>query len=159
MVIFHIGAPKTGTSAIQRFLASNIGNLRAVGLDYLNGEPRRGDLHTTGNGLPVFLYFERTEAEPAKLESLIDGYFETQRTAVVSSELLSSISAAGWRNIIDACRAADAAPFVIYYVRNVHPFYLSTYNQVVKHRMGRPTHSKNMWSEILPSAARTDCIF
>lgn len=132
-IVFHIGAPKTGTSAIQRFLASNVQDLRAIGLDYLNGEPNCGNLHTTGNGLPIFLYFERAVAEPEKLESLLRGYFGTQRTAIVSSELLSSIPVAGWRNIIDACRAVDADPFVIYYVRNVHPFYLSTYNQYVKH--------------------------
>jgi hypothetical protein len=132
-IFFHIGAAKTGTSAIQRFLASNIENLRAIGLDYLNGEPPRGDLHTTGNGLPIFLYFARAEAQPKNLESLINGYFGTQRTSIVSSELLSSVPAAGWRNIIDACQAEDIIPFVIYYVRNVYPFYLSTYNQLIKH--------------------------
>ena len=132
-LILHIGAHKTGTSAIQRFLASNIENLRLMGLDYLNAEPPRGDLHTTGNGLPIFLYFERGEEEPKKLESLINGYFGAQRTAVISSELLSSIAAGGWRHIIDACLAQNITPSVIYYVRNVYPFYISTYNQVVKH--------------------------
>jgi len=132
-IIFHIGAPKTGTSAIQRFLASNIENFRDIGLDYLNGEPPRGELHTTGNGLPIFLYFDRAEAEPKKLETLINGYFRTQRTAIVSSELLSSIPVAGWRNIIDACQAQSITPFVIYYVRNVYKFYVSAYNQLVKH--------------------------
>jgi hypothetical protein len=132
-LVLHIGAHKTGTSAIQRFLASNIENLRLIGLDYLNAEPPRGDLHTTGNGQPIFLYFERAEAEPKKLESLINGYFDTQRTAIVSSELLSSIAAPGWQHIIDACQAQNITPSVIYYVRNVYPFYISTYNQLVKH--------------------------
>jgi len=132
-LVLHIGAPKTGTSAIQRFLASNIDSLRLVGMDYLNAEPPRADLHTTGNGLPIFLYFERAEAEPKKLESLINGYFGAQRTAIVSSELLSFIAAVGWRQIIEACQAQNIAPFVIYYVRNVYPFYISIYNQVVKH--------------------------
>jgi hypothetical protein len=132
-IIFHIGAPKTGTSAIQRLLASNIDNFQDIGLDYLNGEPPRGELHTTGNGLPIFLYFDRAEAEPKELESLINGYFRTQRTAIVSSELLSSIPVAGWRNIIDACQAQNITAFVIYYVRNVYTTYVSTYNQRVKH--------------------------
>ncbi len=69
-LILHIGAHKTGTSTIRRFVAANIKNLRLIGLDYLNAEPPRGDLHTTGNGLPIFLYVERAEAEPKKLESL-----------------------------------------------------------------------------------------
>jgi hypothetical protein len=132
-LILHIGAPKTGTSAIQRFLASNIENLRLIGMDYLNAEPPRADFHTTGNGLPIFLYFERAEVGPKKLESLVNGYFGAQRTAIVSSELLSSIAAVGWRHIIDACQAQNITPFVIYYVRNVYPFYISTYNQAVKH--------------------------
>ncbi|MGH6843996.1 MAG: hypothetical protein ACRECU_04590, partial [Methylocella sp.] len=71
--------------------------------------------------------------EPKKLERLISGYFGAQRTAIFSSELLSSIPAAGWRHIVDACQAQKITPFVIYYVRNVYPFYISTYNQVVKH--------------------------
>jgi hypothetical protein len=104
-LILHIGAPKTGTSAIQRYLASNIENLRLIWMDYLNAEPPRADFHTTGKGLPIFLYFERAEAEPKKLESLINGYFGAQRTAVISSELLSSIAPAGWRHLIDACQA------------------------------------------------------
>ena len=132
-LILHIGAPKTGTSAIQRFLASNIDSLRLVGVDYLNAEPPRVDLHTTGNGLPIFLYFQRAEAEPKKLENLINGYFGAQPTAIVSSELLSSIAAVGWRHIIEACQAQNITPFVIYYVRNIYPFYISIYNQVVKH--------------------------
>jgi hypothetical protein len=132
-LVLHIGAPKTGTSAIQRFLASNTDSLRLVGMDYLNAEPPRADLHTTGNGLPIFLYFERAEAEPKKLESLINCYFGAQRTAIVSSELLSFIAAVGWRQIIEACQAQNIVPFVIYYVRNVYPFYISIYNQVVKH--------------------------
>ncbi|MGH6795984.1 MAG: hypothetical protein ACREDD_06960 [Methylocella sp.] len=132
-LILHIGAPKTGTSAIERFLASNIENLRLIGLDYLNGERPRADLHTTGNGMQIFLHFECNDSEPKKLESVINGYFGTQRTAIVSSELLSSIAAAGWRQIIDTCRAQNITPSVIYYIRNVYPFYSSSYNQVVKH--------------------------
>jgi hypothetical protein len=132
-LILHIGAPKTGTSAIQRFLASNIESFRLIGMDYLNAEPPRADLHTAGNGLPIFLYFEHAEADPKKLESWINGYFGTQRTAIVSSELLSSIAVAGWRQIIEACQAQNITTFVIYYVRNVYPFYISTYNQLVKH--------------------------
>src|ERR1700730_5721697 len=131
-IFFHIGAPKTGTSAIQVFLASNIGNLRAIGLDYLKREPPREGLPTTGNGASVFRYFKRAQAPPEKLEDLLDGYFGTENGAVVSSELLYFIPAAGWGEIIQACRARNITPSVIYYVRNVYPFYASTYNQFVK---------------------------
>ena len=131
-IFFHIGAPKTGTSAIQMFLASNIGNLRAIGLDYLKREPPREGLPTTGNGASVFRYFKRAQAPPEKLEDLLDGYFGTENGAVVSSELLYFIPAAGWGEIIQACRARNITPSVIYYVRNVYPFYASTYNQFVK---------------------------
>jgi hypothetical protein len=132
-IVFHIGAPKTGTSAIQRFLAANIAPLRAAGIDYLNGEQNRGYLHTTGNGMAIFLNSERAEADRKQLQCLIASYLGSERTTLVSSELLSAISAEQWNEIIDACRAAGAAPSIIYYVRNVYPFYLSIYNQAVKH--------------------------
>ena len=82
-IFFHIGAPKTGTSAIQMFLASNIGNLRAIGLDYLKREPPREGLPTTGNGASVFRYFKRAQGPREKLEGLLDGYFGTENGAVV----------------------------------------------------------------------------
>jgi hypothetical protein len=132
-IVFHIGAPKTGTSAIQRFLAANIAPLRAAGIDYLNGEQNRGYLHTTGNGMAIFLNAERAEPDRKQLQGVIASYLGSERTTIVSCELLYAISAPHWNEIIDACRAAGAAPSVIYYVRNVYPFYLSTYNQTVKH--------------------------
>ncbi|MCI0467351.1 MAG: hypothetical protein L0Y57_10160 [Beijerinckiaceae bacterium] len=132
-LILHIGAPKTGTSAIQRFLASNIDILRARGFDYLNAEPPCGALYTIGNGLPLLHYFEGGEAEPKKLETLVNGYFGAQPTAIVSSERLSSFGAARWQSILEACKSQYVEASIIYYVRNVYPFYISAYNQLVKH--------------------------
>jgi hypothetical protein len=132
-IVFHIGAPKTGTSAIQRFLAANIAPLRLAGIDYLNGELNRGNLHTTGNGMAMFLNSQHAEADREMLQRVIASYLGGERTTIVSSELLSAISAERWNEILDACRAADATPSIIYYIRNVYPFYLSTYNQAVKH--------------------------
>ncbi len=114
------------------FLASNVGNLRAIGLDYLKCEPPREGVPITGNGASVFRYFKRAQAPPEKLEDLLDGYFGTENGAIVSSELLCFIPAAGWREIIESCRARNITPSIIYYVRNVYPFYASTYNQFVK---------------------------
>jgi hypothetical protein len=132
-IILHIGAPKTATSAIQRFLASNIEPLRASGIDYLNGELDRGNVYWTGNGTAIFLHFTRAETDPGKLESLISSHFGSEPTAIISCELLSAIPAERWNDVVNACRAVHAEPSVIYYVRNVHPYYISTYNQAVKH--------------------------
>jgi hypothetical protein len=131
-VVLHIGAPKTGTSAIQRFLASNVDALRAMGFDYLRGAPDFGSLATSGNGLPILLFFEHVGSRREKLSSVIESYFGTQPTAIISSEILFSLSASVWQELVEACSAVDAAPDVIVYVRNIYPFYLSSYNQVVK---------------------------
>ena len=90
-LILHIGAVKTGTSAIQIFLASNVEPLRNIGLDYLNAEPPRAELPTIGNGRSIFLYFSGAKQILQKLQSLLNGYFGTQRTAIISSETLSTI--------------------------------------------------------------------
>ncbi|HET6378285.1 MAG TPA: hypothetical protein VFG05_08275 [Methylocella sp.] len=131
-LIFHIGAAKTGTSAIQRFLAVNTGPLRDCGLDYLRGEPPLGQLPTVGNGVPLYQYFMQGERDPQKLENLLSGYFDTQPGAVVSFEMLSSLPEGCWRAILRACQAQNVEPSFVYYVRNVYPLYLSTYNQLVK---------------------------
>lgn len=132
-LILHAGAPKTGTSAIQQFLASNIESLKAIGLDYLHAEPVSANLHTTGNGLPIFLYFERAESDLEALADLIEAYFGSERAALLSCELLSSLSQDAWRAIVETCGAKKIAPSIIYYVRNIYPFYVSGYNQLVKH--------------------------
>lgn len=131
-LFLHIGAHKTGTSAIQFFLASNVENLRRADLDYLNAVPLRQVRPTPGNGNPIFLYFQCSEAEPKTLESLINGYFGTQHTAIISSEDLSSLAEPHWRLILDACQSQNIIPFVIYYVRDVYPYCWSSFNQRVK---------------------------
>lgn len=131
-LIFHIGAVKTGTSAIQRFLAANTVPLRGAGLDYLHGEPPLGQLPTIGNGVPLFQYFLHGERDQQKLENLLSGYFGTQPGAIVSFEMLSSLPEGGWRAVLKACEARNIEPSFVYYVRNVYPFYLSAYNQLVK---------------------------
>jgi hypothetical protein len=131
-LVLHIGAPKTGTSAIQRFLASNVDALRAMGFDYLRGAPDVGSLPTTGNGLPILLFFENAGSRPEKPSGVLEGYFGTRSTAIISSEILFFLSASGWQELIDACGAIGADPHIIVYLRNVYPFYLSSYNQLVK---------------------------
>lgn len=131
-LFLHIGAHKTGTSAIQFFLASNVENLRRADLDYLNAVPLRQVQPTPGNGNSIFLYFQCSEAEPKTFESLINGYFGTQHTAIISSEDLSSLAEPHWRLILDACQSQNIIPFVIYYVRDVYPYCWSSFNQMVK---------------------------
>jgi hypothetical protein len=131
-VVLHIGAPKTGTSAIQRFLASNVDALRVMGFDYLRGAPDFGSLPTMGNGLPILLFFEHAGSRPERLSSVIESYFGTQSAAIISSEMLFSLSTGGWQELIEACHEVNAEPRIIVYIRNVYPFYLSSYNQLVK---------------------------
>ena len=113
-------------------MASNVEALRSAGFDYLNGAPDFGSLATTGNGLPILLFFEHAGSRAEKLSNVMESYFETQPTALVSCEVLFSALPDGWEAIIDACEAINANPSIIVYVRNVYPSYLSSYNQLVK---------------------------
>ena len=107
-MVLHIGAPKTGTSAIQRFLASNVDALGAMGFDYLHGAPDFGSLPTMGNGLPIMLFFEHAGSRLEKLISIIEIYFGTQSTAIISLEMLFSLPSEGWQELIEACNAINA---------------------------------------------------
>jgi len=49
MIVLHIGAPKTGTTALQQFLSTNEAALRARGISYM----RAGRSHIAHNPLPT----------------------------------------------------------------------------------------------------------
>lgn len=130
----HAGGAKTGTSAIQNFLALNQSGLNSLGFSYRNQDEINSAYDiTAGNGFLLFKYLSSSVASDDGLDDLILSYFD-ERTlnAICSSEMLQDINESGWKKIIASCLRLKIKIEVIFIVRNVAPYVSSAYDQVVK---------------------------
>lgn len=137
-LIIHLGGPKTGTSALQAFLAKNRAALLAKGLDY----PALEDLApaelggiSSGNGVGVALHFLEPGKHDAK--NAYPRFIEVLNSKSARSVLLSSEYFAYLRGEdFTRCRAAAASTGrklrLILYVRPQIPSIISTYAQRIK---------------------------
>lgn len=141
-IILHLGVPKTGTSAIQVFLARNRAALAARGVDYLPigefGLGREGHI-SSGNGA----YLARTllpENAPARLADARPHHAafyaaleqSACATGLVSSELFTDARHELFEELLVALRAKGIAPRAIIYVRRQDQLLTSAYIQQVK---------------------------
>lgn len=127
-VILHIGANKTGTSAIQGFLSRNTEYLKKQGILY----PVSGRHSIYGevapSHYPLAKIVERLEVENVRaiiddIEKEADGY----DTVVISSELFHAVSHSA---ISDALRGHSVT--VVAFIRDYVDYLSSWYRQAVK---------------------------
>ncbi len=141
-LIFHIGTPKTGSSALQVFLAKNRQNLLKKGVDYLPmGEIGLGAAGKVSSGNGAFL--ARTilpTGASAKIEDgkkHVEEFFEAINASkadvgIVSSELLIGADIQAMADIISRLQAMSITPRCFYFVRSQVQILASGYIQLVK---------------------------
>lgn len=141
-IILHLGVPKTGTSAIQVFLARNRAALAARGVDYLPiGEfpiGREGHI-SSGNGaylartlLPENAPARLADASPHRAEFYAALEQSACETGLVSSELFTDARQELLEELLTTLRAKAIAPRAIIYVRRQDQLLTSAYIQQVK---------------------------
>ncbi len=141
-LIFHIGSPKTGSSALQVFLAKNRKNLLENDVDYLPiGEIALGAAGKVSSGNGAFLSRcflpEEATARIVDGERHMNEFFEAvensdARVGIVSSELFMGADAAATSLLIDRLRKLGITARCFYYIRSQVQFLASSYMQVVK---------------------------
>ncbi len=141
-LVLHLGMPKTGSSALQVFLARNRDALLARGVDYLPiGEFQLGvkGRITAGNG--AFLArtllasdsparIDEPERHRAEFEAAVAN--SSARIGVVSSELLIDARQEEIGPLIVGLRERGMAVKALYYIRRHDQFLASAYMQQVK---------------------------
>jgi hypothetical protein len=128
----HAGGAKTGSSAIQNFLELNHPVLAESGVAYLNRvNINSEDEITSGNGLYLFDLLIRRSADHL-IDSAVLSYFGEHDSAICSSEFFSHLSADNWTKLLQSTVRVGVQLRVIFYVRNVVPFILSSYDQAIK---------------------------
>jgi hypothetical protein len=141
-LIFHIGTPKTGSSALQVFLAKNRQTLLDKHVDYLSiGEIALGAAGkvSSGNGAYLSRCVLRAGA-PARIadgERYIREFFEAVQSSnadvgIISSELFADAEDQGLSAIIAELRNRGIVPRCFYFVRRQVQCLASAYMQQVK---------------------------
>ncbi|CAA0102614.1 Uncharacterised protein [Halioglobus japonicus] len=136
-LILHIGCSKTGSSALQSWLAINQAGLADQGYQcaVLDNEAKNFKINS-GNGAVLDTYirqtYEQARYDHKKGQEILDLYFSGYDRAIISSEILSGFSP---KNIQKLRRFFDQHQIkvtVIAYVRNLYDFFYSAHVQHVK---------------------------
>ena len=141
-LVFHIGTPKTGTSALQVFFAKNRDNLLSKNVDYLPiGEIAMGAAGKISSGNGAFLSRSVLPVNaPARIadgERFIQECFDSIRTStvdlgIISSELFAYADNQALASLIAELTKIGVVPRCLYFIRSQVQCLASIYMQQVK---------------------------
>ena len=128
----HAGGSKTGSSALQNFFEINYSRLESVGFAYENRLNIQSEYAiNSGNGMLLYKALSSTDSKDT-IDSLVLSYFGKFQNAICSSEYFAELAESDWRKLVKSSERLGVQLKVIFYVRNVIPYLLSTYDQVIK---------------------------
>lgn len=143
----HVGAPKTGSSALQAYFFQNRHLLEAEGLAYELADEVEGQdgqfLNIMGNGLSL-REAALSMVSPDQMKNCIKQYFGKYRKCLISTELFYDVPVESFKLIKKCCIDLGVDVIVIVFVRNISSLVLSSYHQVIKNH----TYSSDLISYI-----------
>lgn len=130
--VVHVGFGKTGSSALQAWLANSAAGLAEQGYRYSGASQAALDYKTsTGNGTLLYQYV-RGEASA---QDVIDGHFtEARSTVIISSEVIPAARPDLARRLLDFFESHEIEARIVAYVRNPLEWAYSSYVQHIKGR-------------------------
>jgi len=139
-LFLHMGAGKTGTSALQVAFAQNIAELRKRGIlypaDASTDKAKLGKI-TSGNGFNLARYLDskRYAVEQADLDSIsraFDKALMSKENVLYSSEFFEPFTVARLRDLIERSARSGYKTKIVYYVRSIAGHAASVYSLTVK---------------------------
>jgi hypothetical protein len=140
VLFLHIGASKTGTSALQAAFASNAKALADHGIVYpssrSNAAAAAGKI-TSGNGLALATYLDPSLNLKSGVKDVLGNFTQALRSAegkhvLYSSEMLARFRVARMRSILEIASAEGFSVSIVFYVRSIAGHAYSTYIQKLK---------------------------
>jgi hypothetical protein len=133
VLFVHAGGTKTGTSALQNFLEIEKDEFRQFGLSYENAHGIRS-MHeiTSGNGHRIYVMLRDAESTDADLGRMLQSYFNGTSRAICSCEGFGELGPKAWTRLAQITVNLGIQLEVIFYVRDVMPFFWSGYDQAIK---------------------------
>lgn len=129
VLYFHTGTHKTGSTALQAYLALNKSRLENFGVRY---DFQTGSDETMGNGEPFYRQLYGKKLDDNSLEGLLDFYIGDNFAGLCSTEDLTRFGKSEWSQIRDACQRMGVSVKTITFIRNIAPYYSSLHKQLLK---------------------------
>lgn len=136
----HAGGSKTGTSALQNFFELNVDKLNHYGYSYENRLNIHSDYQiTSGNGWQLYEVLLSKSATEEDIDNILMSYIGAYSNAICSSEGLAELNTLQLQKLLESAKRLGINLEVVFYIRNVIPFMLSVYDQIIKrHGEWRP---------------------
>ncbi|MCC4254784.1 hypothetical protein LL251_20430 [Sphingobium naphthae] len=138
-LILHVGAPKTGTSALQSAFARNAGALRSAGFIYpemSNSDIARRGHVTSGNGVGLAKFLNSSIAYNGPVEPIeerLDEAVGKEMNLLYSSEVMGNFRPASMRALRELAAERGMGIHAVMYVRAPVDHAVSAYRQFVKY--------------------------
>ena len=143
-IVIHAGFGKTGSSAIQLFLANNKDLLDSLGLFYKCPEINNSREITSGNAEP--LYEALKNHRISDIHDFLETHTSQEKISILSSEMLAHLKRDQWHTLIKSCETKGLEiEKIVFFVRNVDGFLKSAYDQTLK-RHGNSNEFQNFIS-------------
>lgn len=126
---FHTGTHKTGSTALQVYLATNKTLLGEAGVSY---EFPDGTDQSMGNGQYFYDQIYERSMPDSQLDELLEFYLAGRTVAICSSEDFTRFKSQEWRQIKDACQRLQVQVKFVTFVRDFYPYYFSLHGQLIK---------------------------
>lgn len=126
---FHTGTHKTGSTALQAYLAANKTQLAESGVSY---EFPEGMEQTMGNGQYFYNQIYDRQMSAIQLDALLEFYLSGRSTAICSSEDFTRLRCQEWQQVKDACQRLEINVKFVTFIRDIAPYYYSLYGQFIK---------------------------
>ncbi|MGZ8096651.1 MAG: hypothetical protein ACXWUD_10465 [Methylosarcina sp.] len=149
-LFIHAGGAKTGSSALQNFFHINASQLESFGFAYEN-RLHIEHQHEIGsaNGMLLYEMIASPTSTDDEIDHMMSSYFGRCDNAICSSEFFAELGPIGWQRLYESSIRLGVKLKVIFYVRNVIPFLLSAYDQIIKRHGGHESFdewvSKATW--------------
>ncbi len=128
-IYFHTGTHKTGSTALQVYLATNVDRLRGVGITY---DFQPGADKETGNGQLLYEALYDRRMPDQELDDLLSFYLGEKSVSICSSEDFTRFGKNEWMQIQDSAKRLGVTVRTITFVRDIAPYYVSLHGQMLK---------------------------
>jgi len=129
-ILFHIGADKTGSTALQNMLYDNRHLLQKNGILYRDSRTLKTKLQS-GNGQKLCKLL-RTGASSMEIKKELSRLIEPDHLSIISNEQLSLLKLDGWQKFFESLKELGVSYQILAYVRSPLGYYISRYQQTVK---------------------------
>ena len=127
-LVFHTGLHKTGSTALQAYLAHNAASLKEASVAYASPTGKGGG---PGNGQQLCELLQKGELSANQLDDSLTFHLDKCPAAIISSEDFSHFGMANWERIAEAGQRLHARIRIVTFVRDLAPYLASLHAQLL----------------------------